>query len=61
MRSPMGLSSSRKNRISSVLGVCLAACGLTLALLAGLLYLLFRPAPRFDAHHSVSSVAAAGR
>ncbi len=31
----MGLSSSRKNRISSVLGVCLAACGLTLALLAG--------------------------
>ncbi len=32
-----------------------------LALLAGMLYLLFRPAPKFDAHHSVSSVAAAGK
>ncbi len=31
------------------------------ALLAGLLYLLLRPAPKFDARHSVSSVAAAGK
>ena len=32
-----------------------------LAALAGILYLLFRPAPKFDEHHSVTSVAAAER